>query len=533
MRRAAIYSRFSTDLQNDQSVEDQETICLAYAARIGCTVVSKFHDRARSGASLFLRDGLANLIASADAGGFDVLISEAPDRISRDMADLAGLHKRLEFRGIEINCVNSGKMDSLQIGVHGLVGQMQREEGAKKVRRGLIGVVNDGRHAGGRAFGYRPVLGRPGELEIVPEEAEVVRGIFRDYASGASPRTIAAGLNSEGVAPPRGSRWNASTINGNGSRGYGILLNPLYAGRNVWNRVRMMKDPATGKRVSRSNPESEWHTKELPHLRIVEQSTFDAVQVRKDSRGGPHGKHLPRAKRPLSGLLKCGCCGGGMTIIGSDRSGRRIQCSTYRESRSCTNAARYYVEKLERLVVDSLRHQLASPELISEYVAAYRDERRKIEGEARRGRAQAQTKLAGVEDRIRRLISMVGKGLVSEDEVAAEIGPLRIEKTRWQGVLDAAGDDTNVVELHPPAIEKFRANLEELAVLIADKNSLLDIDVTGTFHQLVESVIVNPRKAGEEYEVTIRGHLSSLLGAEVSAIVMVAGEGLEPPTPGL
>jgi site-specific DNA recombinase len=66
------------------------------------------------------------------------------------MADLAGIHKSLEFCNIEMNCVNGGNMDSVRIGMHGMVGQMQREEGARKVRRGLAGVVRDGRSAGGR-----------------------------------------------------------------------------------------------------------------------------------------------------------------------------------------------------------------------------------------------------------------------------------------------------------------------------------------------------------------------------------------------
>jgi site-specific DNA recombinase len=271
---------------------------------------------------------------------------------------MAGLHKSLEFRGIQIDCVNGGRMDTVQIGMHGVIGQMQREEGARKTRRGLAGVVRSGRSAGGRAYGYRPISGKPGELEIVPDEAEVIRRVFSMYAAGTAPRSIAATLNSEGVAPPRGARWNASTINGNGHRGHGILRNPLYSGRQVWNRVRMIKNPSTGKRLSRVNPESEWHTVEVPHLRIVDQALFDTVAKRLDSVGGKQAKHAPRSKRMLSGLLKCGCCGGGMTIIGSDRSGPRIQCSVFKESGACDNAARYYISKIEKLVVDALRVQL-------------------------------------------------------------------------------------------------------------------------------------------------------------------------------
>jgi hypothetical protein len=63
---------------------------------------------------------------------------------------------------------------------------MQREDGAKKVRGCMAGVVRDGPH--GRAYGYQPVAGKPGELQIVTSEAEVVRRIFAEYTAGRSPR---------------------------------------------------------------------------------------------------------------------------------------------------------------------------------------------------------------------------------------------------------------------------------------------------------------------------------------------------------
>ena len=372
-----IYARYSTDLQNERSVEDQVEVCKAHAVRLGLTVIGSHYDRAKSGASMFGRPGLMKVMQEAEDGSFDILISEAPDRISRDMADLAGIHKSLEFRGIKIECVNGGRMDTVQIGMHGVIGQMQREEGAKKTRRGLAGVVRSGRSAGGRAYGYRPVLGKPGELEIVPGEADVIRRIFSLYAIGTAPRSIASTLNAEGVAPPRGTRWNASTINGSGKRGHGIIRNSLYSGKQVWNRVRMVKNPSTGKRLSRINPESEWHTVEVPHLRIVDQSLFDRAAKCIEAVGGAQARHAPRSKRLLSGLLKCGCCDGGMSIIGSDRSGPRIQCSVFKESGACENAARYYIAKIERLVIDALRVQLSNPDLIKEYVKTYREERRK------------------------------------------------------------------------------------------------------------------------------------------------------------
>jgi site-specific DNA recombinase len=107
--------------------------------------------------------------------------------------------------------------------MYGVIGQMQREESAKKTKRVMMGVVRSGRNAGRKCYGYKPVPGQAGELSIVEEEADVVRRIFELFASGISPRSIAAILNEEGIAAPRSTRRNASTINGNSTRGCGII----------------------------------------------------------------------------------------------------------------------------------------------------------------------------------------------------------------------------------------------------------------------------------------------------------------------
>ena len=64
-------------------------------------------------------------------------------------------------------------------------------------------------------------------------------------------------LNREGIRAPRGKDWRPSTLIGNAQRGSGILNNELYVGRLVWNKVRMVKDLDTGKRLSRANPRDE------------------------------------------------------------------------------------------------------------------------------------------------------------------------------------------------------------------------------------------------------------------------------------
>src|SRR3546814_8649392 len=103
-----------------------------------------------------------------------------------------------------------------------------------------------------------------GERTINEGEAVIVRRIFREFADGKSPRAIARDLNAEGMPGPRGDIWMDTTIRGHVNRGTGIINNELYVGRLVWNRLRYIKDPDTGRRVSRLNPQSEWIVQEVP-----------------------------------------------------------------------------------------------------------------------------------------------------------------------------------------------------------------------------------------------------------------------------
>src|SRR5215204_3353263 len=270
MSRAAIYARFSSDRQRDASIEDQVRLCREGLEHDCHSLVQTYVDRAQSGASM-LRGGLQALIEDAMAARFDIVVTEALDRLSRDQADIAGLYKRLAFAGVAIVTLAEGPINELHIGLKGTMNQLFLKDLADKTRRGLRGRVEAGKSGGGKAYGYDVVrsfaaTGEPqrGERVVNEVEAAIVRRIFREYAAGASPRAIAASLNGERVPGPSGETWGSSTLHGNPKRGTGLLNNELYVGRLVWNRLRYVKDPATGKRVSRPNPPEAWTTVEVP-----------------------------------------------------------------------------------------------------------------------------------------------------------------------------------------------------------------------------------------------------------------------------
>lgn len=295
--KAVVYARYSSENQRDASIEDQLRLCRLHAERQGWTVVSSYSDRAISGASL-LRPGIQKLIADAAKQTFEVIITESLDRLSRDQEDIAGLYKRMRFVGVQIVTLSEGEVSELHIGLKGTMGALYLKDLADKTRRGLRGRVENGKSGGGNSYGYDVVRsvgadGQPvtGERMINEREADIVRRIFRDYVAGQSSRTIAWALNKDSVSGPFGREWGPSTIHGNAKRGTGILNNELYIGRLVWNRLRYIKDPDTGRRVSRLNPESEWIIQEVPELRIIDQELWEAVKKRqKELALGPQEK---------------------------------------------------------------------------------------------------------------------------------------------------------------------------------------------------------------------------------------------------
>lgn len=506
--RAAIYARYSSELQNDRSVDDQIALCRDFAGRNGYSVAATYDDRARTGTTTIGREGLQRLILDARAGKFDTVIVEALDRLSRDTEDLAGLHKRLTFAGVDIVTVHDGRADALQVGIRGLMSTLFIADLRHKTRRGLAAVVADGRHAGGRAYGYRAVPGQPGQLEIVPGEAAVVRRIFADYVAGRSPRDIAAALNAEGVVPPRGARWVASTINGNLARAHGIIQNAIYCGDIIWNKTKSVRDPETGRRIFRANPESEWKRAHNPDLIIVPADEWQAAQAEKLARGHTQPTPFRRRKRILSGLLRCGCCGGGMTLKDVRPSSRRIVCSTWRESGSCTNSRAYPLNQIERAVIDGVLDRLRHPDALVAYVEALQTDRR---AEANR-RATAERAVTRARTALDHLQRNLIHQRIDEDFFDREAPALRRALADAQAQLDAA-PPAQIVTLHPAMIRRLESVLAMLSQHLPTLDPTEDRDLIEAFRALIDRVVVRDRADGG-VECEVIGHISGLIGRD-------------------
>ena len=508
MIRVAIYARFSSDLQNDKSVDDQIAFCREVCARNGMTVVLTFEDRAVSASSAKNRPGFIALMRAAAARLFDVVVAEDMDRIFRDQADYHAARKELDFLGITIHTA-TGKVTKIDGALRALMGEMYLENLALHVRRGLEGVIRDGRHAGGRAYGYSIVPGSPGELVIDEAQARIVQRIFARFVAGVTPRAIAAELNADRIAAPRGTRWNASTINGNNERGHGMLLNELYAGRIVWNKVRMVKDPTTGKRISRINSKEQHRITEVPQLRIIDDVTWNAAQAIKRKRSHPAGQ----------GVRFRTCCGVDPAAAEWCRSAiasgpRDYNVAPSRRVGPAQTAGRSNRDAIEAAVFAGLKDELSNPIAITEYIKAYNDERRRLAREAGDQTSKLTRRNAEVSREMERLIDAVTQG-VDLATLVPRIKALETERAEIDVNLKCA-NTADIVTLHPAAIEQYRTDVERLAALAAEHSDFVEsAELIEAARQLVARVIVHAEPYGRGFNVEVQGRLAQLTNSDL------------------
>ena len=364
MIRWAIYARHSSDRQNPKSCADQIRACQARVASLGGVIVKHYADESVSGAHEAQRPQYLAMLTAMKLGAFDAVMAEDLDRYNRNLEASARLYSLAERDAVELWTLADGKITQLHTGLKGLMGELFLKQLSDKTRRGNLAVARDGRIPGGNCYGYKVGSGEKRGLRIIDEEqAEVIRRIYADYAAGVSPIAICTALNREGVTPPRGSQWRVSTLVGSAKRLNGLLVNPIYAGRPLFNRQRFVKDPGTGKRLAKPNPRDLWIEQDAPALRIVSQEVWSAVQARREAAARRYPLH--RRRRPktlLSGLVRCEECGSPMAIANG-----YFRCTGQMNAGICENNRGVHAAKLEGWVLDGLRAAMDDEELVAEY----------------------------------------------------------------------------------------------------------------------------------------------------------------------
>ena len=431
--------------------------------------------------------------------------------------------------------LGEGEINELHVGLKGTMNALFLKDLAQKTRRGQRGRVEAGKIPGGNSYGYKIVRrlladGRAatGEREVDPDQAAIVQRIFEEYAAGMAPRTIAQRLNREGIPGPRGGYWNASTINGNRKRRNGILNNELYVGRITYNRQRFVKDPETGKRLARLNPRHEWICQDVPELRIIDEDLWDRVQARKARYSSQTGNKRQSKKRLLSGLIKCGRCGGGMTIARCDR----YYCSARREKGICDADRGIGVVELEDRVLSGLRDiLLGNEELIVTFVSEFKKELERLRKERRSRDHRLSKEIGDVNRGIERCLAFITGGDGDPGIVRDELARLQQRKSEIEASL-RHDLNKNVVIPHPNLVQIYAKKVENLREVLNDETARPE--AMEIIRSLIDRIEVYPGQRRGQCDVALVGALAGILalaqkettaasGKDDGTFLMVAG----------
>lgn len=205
MKKAAIYARYSSDAQTEQSIEGQLRICQQYAKNNNILIVDTYIDRAMTGTN-DMRPDFQRMIRDSAKRQWDYVIVYKLDRFSRDKYATT-IHKHtLKENGVKLLSAMENIPDTpegiiLESLLEGM-NQYYSAELSQKVKRGLKESYLKGNFTGGSVpYGYDV---KDKKVSINPEEGAVIKEIFGLYAQGYTVEYIANELKSRGVRAKNG-----------------------------------------------------------------------------------------------------------------------------------------------------------------------------------------------------------------------------------------------------------------------------------------------------------------------------------------
>ncbi len=350
MESAALYIRVSTNDQLEFSPNAQKKALLAYAKANNIFVDSEniFIDEGISGRSAEKRPAFMSMIGKAKIKPkpFDVILVHKFDRFARSREDSiiykSMLLKQYNIRVISIT-ENIGD-DKLSIILESMLETLAEYYSinlSEEVKKGMTEKALRGESQACPAYGYKSVNKK---LEVVPEEAEIVKYIFDQYLNhNKSFLDIAKTLNNRGIKTKKADFFERNLIE------Y-ILNNPVYVGKVRWT--------PTGKTLRNFNNPNTIISKSI-HEPIISEEVFEKVQEKYKlykMTAKPHARPCNEYKHWLSGLIHCSNCGAVLNYW-ANRKNPLFRCSWYIKGK-CNATSSIAVSRVEKAVINEIKNTI-------------------------------------------------------------------------------------------------------------------------------------------------------------------------------
>jgi site-specific DNA recombinase len=432
MRLAAIYARFSSDNQREESIDAQLRACEDYANQYGIIIVKTYVDRAKSATS-DKRPAFQEMIEASDQKVFDTIIVHKLDRFSRDKCDSALYKRRLKKNGITLISVlerldGSPESDMMETLLEGMAQYYSRNL-AREVMKGMRENAYQCRHTGGiPPLGYN-VDPTTKKYVVNEPEAETVRLIFDMYLNGMGYGRIVDELNLRGMFTKKGRPFAKNSL-------HDILKNEKYAGVYIFNRSA--EKDCDGKRNNHASKAEEAVIR-IPGgvPAILDQETFDKAQEKMRLNAKQPGGFKAKETYLLSGLIYCGECllreGKDVMMMGNAKhcgSGKNkhvtYRCGQRHRTHTCDNKE-IRREYIEDFVLTKLERWVFNEKAIPKLAKKLNEHRQKSVAGRELENEPLTLALAEVERQIGNIVKAVTEGL-GQESFAAKLSELEAQK---------------------------------------------------------------------------------------------------------
>ncbi len=406
--KAVIYARFSSDKQNEASIEGQLRECMQYAEYNGMQVIGNYIDRAFS-AKTDHRPEFQHMIKDSYKNLFDIVLVWKLDRFSRDRYDSAHYKRILKKNGVRVISATEAISESpegilLESLLEGCA-EYYSAELAVKVRRGMTENALKAKANGVRApFGY--YIDGDGKYQIDETLAPVVKEIYSLYLEGKRVKDIAKLMNARGIKN-RGYDMNYNSV-------FRILTNRKYIGEYKFGDIFL--------------PDA------IPA--IIDKDTFDDVQQRLKNNKKAPAMHRSEDDYLLTTRLFCGKCGAMMVgEIGTSHTQskyRYYKCNQSKKHKCDKKAVKK--DWVEDSVIEEILSLISNDEVIEELS----DRIYEMQTEENAAVAVVKNQLSEVEKKLNNLAEAIAQGVFSSttkkllDDLEEQKSNLEVELFKTQ-----------------------------------------------------------------------------------------------------
>ncbi len=361
-KTAIIYARVSTARQADEgiSIDSQIEQAEKKALEMGAVVMKVFRDDGISGRTAN-RPAFQNAIKFCESYDIDYFIVWNTSRFARNKLDAASHKKLLEGGGtkvvyVSVNIDNETDEGWFSESIFEIMDEHYSRQVSRDTRRSMLKNARDGYWNGGHVpYGYLVVTtdGKRKQLQIQPDEAVIVKEMFRMYITGLGCKLIAMDMNDRGFTY-RGLKWTKGHITN-------LLKNPVYAGFIAFNRMDKQK---------REKPESEWIMTKS-HDAIVSEEDYALVREEFRRRSPTSEGGSPHSTFVFTGILRCGECGAAMqteSATGRTKIYHYYNCSRSQKGGGC-RSRRIAAGDFDTWMMNTIIQRVLTPERMREVVA--------------------------------------------------------------------------------------------------------------------------------------------------------------------